>query len=72
MTRQGAEPIDLPHGRLDYDHYLSKQLAPAADCVLPFLGTSFHAVAGRQMVLFEGGAGVDRASAERIDGVVIQ
>ncbi len=53
ITSQGAEPIDLPHARLDYDHYLERQLAPAADCVLPFLGTSFDAVAGRQMVLFE-------------------
>ncbi len=53
ITSRGAEPIDLPHAPLDYDHYLERQLAPAADCILPFLGTNFDAVAGRQMVLFE-------------------
>lgn len=53
ITTRGAEPIDLPHGRLDYEHYLSRQLAPAVDGVLQFLGTSFAAIAGRQLVLFE-------------------
>ncbi len=52
VTVRGAEPIALPHARLDYEHYLSKQLAPAADCVLPFLGMSFAAVAGAQLSLF--------------------
>ncbi|MBV1859839.1 MAG: DNA polymerase II [Nannocystaceae bacterium] len=53
VTHRGAEPIELPHGRLDYEHYLSRQLAPAADCVLRFLDTSFAAVAGQQVTLFE-------------------
>ena len=53
ITARGAEPAELPHGRLDYEHYLSRQLAPAADGVLQFLGTSFAAVAGQQVSLFE-------------------
>ena len=53
ITTQGAEPVDLPHADLDHEHYLQKQLAPAADCILPFLGTTFSAVAGTQMSLFE-------------------
>ena len=53
MTVRGAEPVALPHARLDYEHYLSRQLAPAADCVLPFLGTSFDSIAGTQLELFE-------------------
>ncbi len=52
ITTRGAEPIDLPHGRLDYEHYLSRQLAPAADGVLQFLDTNFAAVAGQQLALF--------------------
>lgn len=53
ITTHGAEPVDLPHGELDHEHYLQKQLAPAADSILPFLGTTFSAIAGTQMSLFE-------------------
>ncbi len=53
ITTRGPEPVELPHGRLDYDHYLSRQLAPAADSVLHFLGTDFTTVAGQQTTLFE-------------------
>lgn len=53
ITIHGPEPVELPHARLDYEHYLSRQLAPVADVVLQFLGTSFAAVAGRQLSLFE-------------------
>ena len=52
VTTRGPEPADLPHGHLDYEHYLSRQLAPAADSVLHFLGTDFQAVAGQQVTLF--------------------
>lgn len=52
ITSRGAEPVELPHGRLDYEHYVSRQLAPAADSVLQFLGTDFAAVAGQQIGLF--------------------
>ncbi|MGH1348495.1 MAG: DNA polymerase II [Nannocystales bacterium] len=53
ITARGAEPVELPHGRLDHEHYLSRQLAPAADGLLQFLGTSFAAVAGLQVSLFD-------------------
>lgn len=52
ITARGAEPVELPHAPLDYEHYLSRQLAPAADGVLLFLDTSFAGVAGTQMSLF--------------------
>ena len=52
ITSRGPEPVELPHGRLDYDHYIARQLAPAADSVLHFLDTDFATVAGQQMTLF--------------------
>ena len=53
ITAHGPQPAELPHGDLDHEHYLQKQLAPAADAILPFLGTTFEAIAGTQMSLFE-------------------
>lgn len=52
VTGQGAEPISSFQGSLDYDHYLDKQLAPVADGILHFLGTSFAEICGRQASLF--------------------
>ena len=52
MTVRGPEPVELPHAAPDYDHYLHKQLAPATDAILPFLGTDFATIAGPQLVLF--------------------
>ena len=52
ITTEGPMPVEMPHGPLDYNHYLTRQLAPAADCVLSFLGTDFMKVAGAQMSLF--------------------
>ncbi|MCA9533419.1 MAG: DNA polymerase II [Myxococcales bacterium] len=52
MTVRGPEPTELPHAALDYDHYLDRQLAPAADAILPFLGTDFASIAGTQLQLF--------------------
>lgn len=45
---RGAPPV--PH--IDYEHYLSRQLAPAADGILHFCDTSFEALAGQQLRLF--------------------
>lgn len=53
ITNRGPEPIGHELGRLDYEHYLSRQLAPAADSVLSFLDTDFASVAGQQLGLFE-------------------
>lgn len=52
ITVRGPEPVELPHAALDYDHYLERQLAPAADAILPFLGEDFAGIAGNQLRLF--------------------
>jgi len=52
ITLQGAEPVAAPEAALDYQHYLEKQLAPVADGILHFVGTSFAAITGRQISLF--------------------
>ncbi|MDQ3034567.1 MAG: DNA polymerase II [Myxococcota bacterium] len=52
ITTRGPEPTARRSAPIDHAHYLSKQLAPAADVVLPFLGTSFERVAGAQLQLF--------------------
>ena len=52
MTRNGAEPAEALESAPDHDHYLERQLAPAADGVLRFLGTSFADVIDAQMSMF--------------------
>jgi DNA polymerase-2 len=52
ITTRGAEPVELAQSPLDYAHYLSRQLAPAAEALLAALGTDFERVAGRQQHLF--------------------
>lgn len=41
-----------PPESFDYDEYIAKQLEPACDVVLPFVGTSFAKVAGKQTSMF--------------------
>jgi DNA polymerase-2 len=52
MTVAGPEPLELLASRIDYEHYLSRQLAPVADAILPFLGDSFADLTTRQSSLF--------------------
>ena len=54
MTTAGPEPSDGRQGRLDYDHYVEKQIEPIADAVLRFLDVRFGDVIGRarQLTLF--------------------
>lgn len=56
MTTAGPEPLDLRAGRrsapIDYEHYLTKQLEPIADAILPFLGDSFARLTSPQGALF--------------------
>ena len=52
ITTRGPEPIEKRSAPIDYAHYVDKQLAPACDVVLPFLGTSFDRIAGKQTSLF--------------------
>tara|TARA_R110002073_G_scaffold4412_2_gene29097 strand:- start:2481 stop:4841 length:2361 start_codon:yes stop_codon:yes gene_type:complete len=52
ITTSGAEPAGHPLAPLDYQHYVDRQLAPVADGILGFVGTSFAALTGRQIELF--------------------
>ncbi|MFT6303157.1 MAG: DNA polymerase-2, partial [Pseudomonadales bacterium] len=46
------EPVDALVSEPDYQHYIEKQLAPAADGILQFLDTSFSAITDAQMQMF--------------------
>ena len=53
ITAGGPSPVtgtDL--ARPDYEHYRDRQLAPAADGILGFLGTSFDAITDTQLKFF--------------------
>jgi DNA polymerase-2 len=56
MTLAGPEPMEIVEaGRaatIDYEHYLTRQLEPVADGILPFLGDSFGRLTSRQGALF--------------------
>lgn len=52
MTTRGPEPIQRQGAPPDYDHYLHKQLAPAAQTILPLLGDDFVTLSARQLSLF--------------------
>ncbi len=52
ITLNGPEPLEHWHSLPNYDHYRDKQLAPAADGILQFLGTSFAEITDAQMSMF--------------------
>ncbi|MNH41296.1 DNA polymerase II [compost metagenome] len=52
MTVAGPEPLENCPSPIDYEHYLTRQLQPVADAILPFVDDSFQALTGRQMALF--------------------
>jgi DNA polymerase II len=52
ITTSGAEPAAKQLAPLDYQHYVDRQLAPVADGILGFVGTSFSALTDRQIDLF--------------------
>ena len=52
ITTGGPEPVSELTSPPDYDHYLEKQLAPAADGILYFLDTSFDSINDGQMEMF--------------------
>ena len=52
ITPSGPEPVELLTVKPDYEHYLERQLAPAADALLNFLETSFDAITNAQMEIF--------------------
>jgi DNA polymerase-2 len=52
MTTAGPEPLELRRSPIDYEHYLTRQLEPIADAILPFLGDSFARLTSPQAALF--------------------
>ncbi|QIX95160.1 DNA polymerase II [Cedecea sp. FDAARGOS_727] len=52
MTLNGPEPVDYQQAPLDYDHYLTRQLQPVAEGILPFLEDDFATLMTGQMGLF--------------------
>jgi DNA polymerase-2 len=52
MTHSGPEPLEARSSRLDYEHYLAKQLQPIAHAILHPLGDSFAALTTAQQRLF--------------------
>jgi DNA polymerase-2 len=52
ITTSGAEPAARPLAPLDYQHYVDRQLAPVADGILGFVGSSFSALTEKQIGLF--------------------
>ena len=52
MTQSGPEPLEARHSRIDYEHYLVKQLQPIADAILQPLGDSFATLTSAQKALF--------------------
>ncbi|MET3377364.1 DNA polymerase-2 [Variovorax boronicumulans] len=56
MTQNGPEPLETRHSRIDYEHYLTRQLQPIADAILQPMGDSFAALTTSQRELFEPGS----------------
>jgi len=52
ITAHGPEPLETHHAPPDYDHYLTKQLQPVADAILPFMQDDFATLISGQMGLF--------------------
>ncbi|WP_130931443.1 DNA polymerase II [Pseudomonas sp. Sample_24] len=52
ITVAGPEPLEIRSAPIDYDHYISKQLQPVADAILPFVDDDFSTLIGGQLGLF--------------------
>jgi len=52
MTVAGPEPLETRTSPVDYDHYVTRQLEPIADAILPFLDDDFETLLTGQMALF--------------------
>ncbi|MFO2466457.1 DNA polymerase II [Pseudomonas sp. 15FMM2] len=52
ITVNGPEPLEVRQAPIDYDHYVSRQLQPVADAILPFVNDDFGTLVGGQMGLF--------------------
>jgi DNA polymerase-2 len=57
ITTSGPQPLDVYNSaegalKIDYQHYVEKQLAPVCDGLLALYNTSFAKICGQQMNLF--------------------
>ena len=52
MTVAGPEPLETRASPIDYEHYVTRQLQPIADAILPFLDDDFETLLTGQMTLF--------------------
>ena len=52
ITVAGPEPLETQRSPIDYHHYLTRQLQPVADAILPFLGDDFSRLVSGQQDLF--------------------
>lgn len=52
ITVNGAEPLSCQQSLIDYQHYVDRQLAPAADGILYFKDDSLAAITDQQIGLF--------------------
>lgn len=50
-TLNGPEALECLQSPLDYDLYVTRQIAPIVDGIVGFLGTSFEAITTRQITL---------------------
>ncbi|MCK4709823.1 MAG: DNA polymerase II, partial [Gammaproteobacteria bacterium] len=52
ITMNGAETLECMDSKLNYEHYIEKQLTPIADTILAAMGSSMEAVIQDQFELF--------------------
>ena len=52
ITVAGPEPLEVRSAPVDYDHYVTRQLQPIADAILPFVDDDFSTLIGGQLGLF--------------------
>ncbi|MHC8305065.1 DNA polymerase II [Pseudomonas sp. PB3P13] len=52
ITVAGPEPLEIRTAPIDYDHYVTRQLQPVADAILPFVDDDFSTLIGGQLGLF--------------------
>jgi len=52
ITAHGPEPLECRQSALDYEHYVSRQLAPAVDGILYCEGRSLESILRSQLSLF--------------------
>lgn len=53
ITLAGPEPLEVRRSIIDYDHYITRQLQPVADAILPFVDDDFSTLIGGNWASFE-------------------